>query len=391
MTVQTPKSLPKRYYDLDYLRLFIVFLVIFLHSLLPFVMTYDWKINDVIKTFDFSVASRIIDVFIMPVMFYIAGYFAYPSIRKGIWKFIFGKITRILIPFAIGIVFLAPIISYFGFTQHKVIDMTFMAYWTQSYFNHFIDQQHFWFLSSLFLFFMVFAMVYAVFQRKFEKVYESAKTQSPSAIKISIFLAITLSLSIVLYYFAGRVYPDGTWITVLGLFQIEVTRWIGYALYFIVGIVACVKRVDIGERLSKHALMLSCAAVFMVYVYCDFCFGVYFSPDKGYLKASIQFIYAIEHVLFCFAMVITLLTIFKHLNRPSKVFERLAKNSFTIYIVHMVYTVVLQYYVVQFSLDIYTKFMIILVGTIVLSVATSEAISWIVQISRIRPNKRSIE
>jgi glucan biosynthesis protein C len=389
MTEQLP-NLKKRSYDLDYLRLFIVFIVIVLHSLLPFVMTYDWKINDVIKTFEFSVASRIIDVFIMPVMFYIAGYFAFPSIRKGMVKFISGKITRILIPFAIGVVFLAPIIAYYGLLQHNVINMSFPAYWTTYYFNHYIDQQHFWFLSSLFLFFMVFAVVYALFKSKFEKVYEAAKTRSPSGRNIAIFLAIMVSLSILLYYFAGRVYPDGSWISLWGIFPFQVTRWTAYCLYFIVGIVAYVKRVDIGERLSKYTFSLSCATFFMVYVYCDYCFSIYFSPDKGYLKPDIQFFYAVVHVLFCFGMVITLLTLFKYFNRPSKIFERLAKNSFTIYIVHMVYTVVLQYYVVQLSLDVFSKFMIILVGTVVLSVATSEAISLIGKIGKIGSKKEII-
>jgi glucan biosynthesis protein C len=242
----------------------------------------------------------------------------------------------------------------------------------------------------LFLYFMVFALVYALFKGKFEKVYEAAKTRSVSGRNIAIFLAVMLCISILTYYFAGRVYPDGSWVSLWGVFPFQVTRWISYVLYFIVGVVAYVKRVDIGERLSKHAFMVGCAAFFMVYVYCDYCFGTYFSPDKGYLRPEIQFFYAVVHVLFCFAMVIALLAIFKRFNRPSKIFERLAKHSFTIYIVHMVYTVVLQYYVVQLSLDVFSKFMIILVGTIVLSVTTSEAISLIGKIAKLGSRKKAI-
>jgi glucans biosynthesis protein C len=370
------KKSPDRIYYLDYLRVFIVFVVIFLHSLLPFVIDYDWTINDTVKVLPFTSASMIIDVFVMPIMFFIAGYFAFPSIRKGIKEFIVGKVLRILIPWIIGLAFLAPIISYLGLIQHKVIDVPYLVYWTQRYFNSPINQQHFWFLISLFLFFMIFALVYALMKKQLERIYEASKSHRPSARNIGLFILLILCASIGLYYLAGRYFPDGTWNTFLYVVAMQVTRWTGYVLYFIAGIITFIKRVDLKAMFRKHALLLSCAWIFISNVFIDFKYSVYFTSDLAYLKPEIQFYNAIYHVAFCFITFITLVALFANIDRPIKYLQRLAKNSYTIYIVHMVYTVILQYYIVNWRMDVYTKFLIILAGTSLLSFATAELISW---------------
>jgi len=375
MSDQTLVTSSKRIYFLDYLRVFIVFMVIFLHSLLPFVMGYEWVINDADKIFFFTSASTTIDVFIMPIMFFIAGYFAFPSIRKGIKNFVVGKIFHILIPWAIGILFLAPIISYMGLVERGAIDISYLTYWTSGQFLNPFSQHHFWFLISLFLFFMIFTLVYAILEKQLERIYEASKEHQPSTRNIAIFIVLIISASIGLYYLAGRYYPDGTWYTFFYVITIQVTRWTGYVLYFIAGIVIFIKRVDLKARFAKGALLLSCAMVFISNVFTDFKFRLYFTPDKAYLRPEVQFYNAIVHVIFCFAVFITLVSLFAYFDRPIRYLQRLAKNSYTIYIVHMVYTVILQYYVVRLNLDVFTKFFIIMGGTLILSIATAELIS----------------
>lgn len=375
MSVLPKKNDSNRVFYLDYLRVFIVFLVIVLHSLLPFVVGFDWKINDVIKTYPFTYASSVIDVFIMPIMFFIAGYFAFPSIRKGVKNFINSKITRIALPFAFGIMFLAPIISYLGLLHHKVIDLSYMAYWTYVYFNYPIDFQHYWFLSSLFLFFMLFAVVYVLMKGKLEKIYEDSKTHQPSNRSIVLFLLAFVILAAGLFFGACRIFSDGPWYSILYFFPVQVTRWTGYVLYFCLGVIAYIKRIDLTGRLRKHALWLTASLIPLTYFYIDFRFRFYYSADQGFLKPDIQFYNSIIHVIYCMMIFLALTALFGYLNRPSKIFQRLAKDSFTIYIVHMVYTVLIQFYIMNQKLDIFVKFIIILIGTIVLSIATAELIS----------------
>lgn len=374
---QSVKTSSKRIYYLDYLRVFIVFVVIYLHSLLPFVMGYEWTINNTAKDYPLTSASTIIDVFIMPIMFFIAGYFAFPSIRKGFKAFVAGKVFRIFIPWVIGILFLAPIISYLGLLQRGIIDISYIAFWTRGDFLNPFNQHHFWFLISLFLFFMIFALVYALMKNRFERIYEASREHPVSSRNIAIFIAVILSASIGLYYLAGRYYPDGTWNTFFLLIPMQVTRWTGYVLYFIAGFITLIKRVDLKARFAKYWLWLSCAMIFGSTVLIDFKYNRYFTPDMAYLRPEIQFYNAIVTVIFCFIVFISLVSLFANIDRPIKILQRLAKNSYTIYIVHMVYTIILQYYVVRVALDTYTKFFIILGGTIVLSIGTAELISFL--------------
>jgi glucan biosynthesis protein C len=377
MSDQIQSKPSQRIYYLDYLRAFIVFVVIVLHSLLPYVIGYDWTINDSIKSVFFSNISTLIDVFIMPIMFFIAGYFAFPSIRKGVKDFIKNKVTRIALPYLFGILFLAPIISYLGLIQHSIIDMSYYTYYTTVLFNNPINSQHFWFLSSLFLFFMVFTLVYVLFKDILENIYEKAKTHTPSNQSILIFIGCFLALSIGLFYLVGRVFPDGSWNTVFIFFSFQLTRWSNYILYFGLGILVFIKRINIAELIKKSTFAILMLAFMITYLFLNFKYSVYWASELAYTQANVQFYNAIVHVLYCFTSLLTLLFLFQYLNRPSKMLQRLAKNSFTIYLVHMVYTVIIQFYIVNLQMDIYLKFIITTTGTLILSIATAELLSYL--------------
>lgn len=106
------EKISNRKYYFDYWRTFTVLLVVIHHSYLAFVIGYDWYVSDAVKILPFTWFSIILDVFMMPIMFFIAGYFTFPSIKKGIKRFMLKKVFRIAIPFFIGIIFLAPIMTY---------------------------------------------------------------------------------------------------------------------------------------------------------------------------------------------------------------------------------------------------------------------------------------
>lgn len=95
-----------RMYYFDYLRVFIITLVVLLHSLLPHVHGYEWYVNDTPKSDLFGLLSLLIDVFIMPIMFFIAGYFCYYSLKKyGAKLFITKKVKGFCFPLWSGLYF----------------------------------------------------------------------------------------------------------------------------------------------------------------------------------------------------------------------------------------------------------------------------------------------
>lgn len=382
MSTKTNSTSSARVYYLDYLRAFIILVVIIHHSLLPYVIGFDWTINDAVKTFPYTLACNINDVFMMPIMFFIAGYFAFPSIKKGVKNFISNKVIHILLPFFIGITFLAPIISYLGAIHRGIINVSFTYYWSNVYFKYFINPHHFWFLSSLFFFFMVFSLVYSLMKNKLESIYEKSQLNPVSLTSIILFVILFLAISILLFYYAGRKYPDGSWYGGYKFIVFQITRWTEYILYFTMGVIVFIKRIEFSNKFLKFVPLLIFVTILSTLIFCVFKFQIYYSPDMGLLKANIQFYNAIVHVIYCFIIFIMLMTFFKkYLNRPLKVLSRLASNSYVVYIVHMVYTILIQYYIFDMQIHIFYKFLITIIGTIIMSLVTSKIILKLISIS----------
>lgn len=116
-----PDKKNQRLYFFDNLRAGIILLMVIFHIAMGFT-TWDlkwWYINDMQKNFFFDLFVLETDVYIMPIMFLIAGYFA-PMIllQKGAIKFWKNKLVRIVLPWGIGVVFFAPLLSYSPLVTH---------------------------------------------------------------------------------------------------------------------------------------------------------------------------------------------------------------------------------------------------------------------------------
>ena len=374
------KSSTRKYF-LDYWRTFMVLLVLTHHSYLPYVIGYDWYVSDVVKTLPYLWSSIIIDVFMMPIMFFLAGYFAFPSIKRGVKRFLLKKTFRIALPFLIGIIFLAPIMRYISILHYfPSWDITYLDFWLNYYFTDlYMDPSHFWFLSLLFFFFIVFAAVYAIMRRKFENIYEKSELKKASKRIIVVVVIVFLVTSIVLFYLTGLAYPDGSWTFLLGIkfLKLQITKSILYVLYFIMGIFVFIKRVELSKKFLKTIPLLIVVTSIATIAFRFFKFDIYFQQffDLGFITPDMQFYNAIVHILYCFLIFITLMAIFKkYLNRCSKVLSRLAANSYKIYILHLVYVVIIQYWIVDIQIDIFLKFLITAIGAFVFSLVTSELI-----------------
>ena len=103
---------------LDNLRALMVMLVLIFHSAASYGSGVAfWPIHD-------SNTSEIIDifmflcVFMMAVLFFVAGYFVLLSLmKKGTWEFIKGKLKRLGLPWAIITVLVLPVLDYIHYSQ----------------------------------------------------------------------------------------------------------------------------------------------------------------------------------------------------------------------------------------------------------------------------------
>lgn len=381
---ENPVTLQRIYY-MDYLRGFIILVVVIQHSVLPYVIGLDWIINSAEKNLSSTLLILVNDVFMMPMLFFIAGYFAFPSIEKGLKYFILNKVIRLALPFFIGIIFLAPIISYTGASYHKLIDVSFGYYWSHIYFKDFINPHHFWFLSLLFFFFCAFAVVYALLKDILADKYEKSKSEPVKAGNIIFFVSLFLVTAVALFYSTGGKYPDGSWYANFKFIIFQITRSTGYLLYFIMGIIVFIKRITFSKKFLNFLPVLIVVASIASVAFLFFKILVYYA-NMGFLNTNIQLYNALIHIFYCFLIFITLTAFFKkYLNRTSRVLSRFSRNSYTVYLVHLVYTILIQYYIVDIKIPLFSKVLLTVIGTLIMSIATSELLK-LIWISLLGPN-----
>jgi fucose 4-O-acetylase-like acetyltransferase len=156
MTINDVKPVSKkRLYFLDNLKAFTIILVMTFHVAMGYT-TWDlpWWVNDSQKNMFFDLFGFQVDVYIMPIMFLIAGYFAGPALfNRSITKFWKIKLRRIVLPWVLSVLFIAPFITYAIPFSRMDNPPNYFSFVTTKFFGPNFQQSHFWFLGVLTLFF----------------------------------------------------------------------------------------------------------------------------------------------------------------------------------------------------------------------------------------------
>lgn len=360
-----------RLYYFDYLRAFIIMIVILLHSMLPYVEDYIWYVSEVNKSDVFAILSILIDVFIMPIMFFIAGYFAYISLKKrGSKEFIRNKFHRILFPFIVGVLFFSPIMGYISVLA-RGMKISYIEYWFTIYFKNFISSEHaahYWFLALLFVFYLSFVLIYRIYGNKFDKLYN--KSQKTSKSQINVFVLGFIGLGILFFFLVSFISPDGSWTSLFNILVFQPTRATIYLLYFFLGIIVYLNNFEISDNLLKKMPIFIAGTFLLSLVY--LAFKLYFISLTS-RPIGLKFINSLLHFTLCFFIFITLVSIFKkYFNKSISPLNRLAKSSYSIYFIHMVVVVIIQYLLLPYSISVYLKAALSFTAASLLSYILSE-------------------
>ena len=358
-----------RIFYFDYLRLFIIGLVVFLHALLPHVKDYDWYINSSQLGDLHTLLALHIDVFIMPIMFFVAGYFSYPSlVKRGIKSFLYSKVKRILLPFIAGLTLFSPIMSYLGLLANTEMSPSYAKFWTTIYFSEFLKPAHYWFLSSLFFFYLTFSLIYYFYQDQIKDFYDQ-KLEMIKERKDLLLLSFFV-IGILLFFIVGLFSPDGSWISLFNIFSFQPTRWTIYLLYFYLGIFAYLTKLKLTVGILARLKQFIALSIILSVAYLAFKITFISSLSNSLL---LQLINAGLHFGLCFSIFITLLLFFKkYFNQPSSLLNRLASQSYRIYFFHMVIVVLIQYLLRGVGFSIYLKTIITFISSSILTYLLSE-------------------
>lgn len=358
-------SRPFRLDALDNLRSFTIVLVVVFHAAMSYMLFAPswWYVVDTKQNLGFFCFVMVADVFIMPVMFLLAGYFGLPSLlRKGEKAFVREKLKRVGIPWIVGTLFFAPVTTYFMWLSRTKTPPPYLHFWTHTFFSQYFEQAQFWFLGVLLLFY--FALIIALSANQRLKWLEPGSSK-PSLWFFLGFITVTSGVFIAVNQYVN----DYAWVTASYLLVIQPTRFALYIFFFVLGVHAYRRRWFTENGYNPRIvtwlpLSLVLGTTFMLYkLTCGL------KLDQFRYRAGND----VLHCAFCLTAVLALIAVFqKFLNRTSPVWRSLSKNSYAIYCVHMVIVPPLALLIRPLPWNIAAKFAATSISALALSFLVSE-------------------
>ena len=315
-----------RLHFLDNLKTFIILLVVFFHAAYAYSIYWsqDWYVVDTQKSLFFDVFILSAFAFMMPVMFFVAGYFGIRSlVRKGQLSFWRDKLYRIVVPWALGVAILAPAIGYMHSVSRDLYP-SYLDYWAhyflgKEYQTH--GQVHFYFLGMLTLYYVMLSVAYRIHKPM------GNVSNKPNRASSRFFILFGLATGFI-FWGGNLVIDEGIWVKI-GIFDVPATRFIPYMCYFFLGVFAYKQQwftpSGYNPRLKRWVPMCVVSFVF---------FTTFL--DKKLLPGKIGMAcYALSYFFFCITAVFSLLALFqKRIGFTSRFLGSLSANSYGIFFIH---------------------------------------------------------
>ena len=351
---QTISNPIDRVFFLDNIRYFLVLLVVVLHAACGYSrFTFWWPVNDVNAPF-FDTLLVFFDIFLMPGLFFISGYFTLPSLQKennSALGFIKKKLKRLGAPLLIGVILLGPVKTWiYDYTRYDRLDLwkSFITN-TRSMFSfhtgpitssYQFSHLHFWYISLLLLFFICFAVVHRYMLPLPDK--RSSVDTVPSGKSILVKLFAVGMVSAVITFFIHGLFAQSTnkdpWVMVLNLVQFQPTKITLYILIFGLGIYAYHKQWFSNGKVPGHFFFWIILSG-ILWVIWKKAFALIIQSFSIQLAMILVFL---RPILF-FSILMSLLSFgLKFWQSDSKINRAFSDNSYSIYLVHMFFIYVMQ-------------------------------------------------
>ena len=310
----------------------------------------------------------LMDVFIMSILFFIAGYFALPSLhKKGGGSFLKSKLKRLGIPWLAVTIFVLPILDYIHyFTQStgkgfsprsygthwwlsmkKIAEFTIGRLRMSEYLEmteHFY-QRYMWFLSLLLLFFVVFWLLYKA-RGKWGRISErSTQDSTPSNRSVFLTLSIVGVLNVVLFALVKFLFSslgnpsDMVWFSLGNVVQFQTAKLAFYIPYFGLGVYAYSKKWFAGGGDFGRPWMWGLIC-FLLMVVTMLVARSRPRTAEAFIGLQIAFVVLYPLWTLSFLGVFTAFA-FRRWNQTTTIGKELSANSFNMYLVHYLFVMTL--------------------------------------------------
>ena len=347
-----------RIHFLDNLRTFMIFLVVLVHAGGVYESSGTWAsfwIVDDPSTNNLSgLLFLVLDIFTMPTIFFISGFFAYSSVKnKNGWTFIRSKFKRLMIPWIIAILTLIPLYKVIFLYSRNLPQESWTTCFHWS--NGLWSQNWLWFLPVLFLFNILYMLL------------------SKSKLR---FQNVSLRIAILVVFLIGFIYSFGMDIlglrgwTKTALLDFQNERLLIYFLAFLVGALCFKLKVFDGKPKSRIFYHIVNSTVWIpITVYIIFLLYPWFKPGRFVVSEIIHrlilwFSFHLSLLCLVYAMIETFR---RYLDKQGRLINVLNKNSYNTYIIHVIVMGILALIMLNTEIPSLVKFLILTVSTFCVS------------------------
>jgi hypothetical protein len=367
---------------LNNLRTFAIVIVLAAHSFIAYLGSspaspfrfddepFRWRSIPIIdndRWFGFDIFCAHQDTYLIALLFFLSGLFVWPSLaRKGARIFLFDRVVRIGLPFALTVGLLMPI-AHYPIYRVTAVDLGLTAYWQHWLALPFWPSGPPWFLWVLLVFDLGGAALYRFAHRFGDALGHIVGKLSA---RPATFVMLLLATSALAYVPLALVFTPWTWFHV-GPFAFQLSRPLLYAVYFLAGLGVGAYGIERGILaptgwLPRHWLAAGGAAMATFVLWLGFA-GLAVSSD-GPPSLPVRLLEASSFVLCCATGCLFMLAMFvRFANRRVRVFDALNDKAYGIYLVHYLFSVWLQFALLGLAVIAVIKAAIVFSGTLVLS------------------------
>lgn len=376
---------------LDKMRYTMVLGVVIQHAACAYASIIPWWAvidNDARPFFDLLII--VLDIYQMPVLFFIAGYFALPSLhRHGTAGFVAAKLKRLGLPLLCVGIFFLPTIPYIRYALRTEDPMRFIAYWWMQlptaldwHWIHFTSPRiavrhvhdfspwHLWFISLLLIFFLLMAAWFKCFPNQSAKIAESSSDETPPMLSRIIFFGIVSAAAMTLVH---RFSPGWAWARMGGFILIQPTRIPIYAGFFLLGLYSFTR-----GWFTRHPLPGS-PWIWLASSLTSTLALLAIMKTIGYHPAPIPWDMAAAHSALRLTAALSVLGLLlsagqRWWQRPTAFWRHMHPVSYDIYLIHLPLAVIFQLAALYLPLPVGVKFALISIVTVALSWAVGKTI-----------------
>jgi len=314
----------QRRYDIDWLRVIAITMLLLYHVAIGF-QSWGLMVGFITNKQSWEnlwIPMTLLNVWRIPLLFFVSGMGVYFAIQKRNWKQVFTeRAKRIALPFIFGMLFIVPL--------HIVLLQSYYS-WELSYTP---NPSHLWFLGNILIYIFVLLPIF---------IYLKNNKNKYLLIKLRRLFANPLGLIIVVFFFIAEAmiikpYPFEHYAMTAHGFFLGLLAFIFGFLFMYSGT-------------AFWKMLINWRWVFFILALALYLIRTYLGQIPLYQLSAESCLWIFS--IFAFGH--------KHLNQPSKTLSYFTQGAYPIYIIHMFFIYLASNMIFPLSIDVRFKFVLVL-------------------------------